>query len=256
MKLIDSHIHIDTYKDEQRERLLSVPDVAYFIAVSMDLASSKTNLQLSKQDARIKPAFGFHPEQDIPDPDEIEALFEWMENHVDSMVAVGEVGLPYYKRQEEMDLDMAPYIDLLERFIVFAKKHDKPIILHAVYEDGETACMLLEKHGMEKAHFHWFKGEDILLRRMNENGYMVSVTPDICYEQEIQHIVDLYPLEKLMLETDGPWPFEERFKNQLTSPEMMYESIVEIAGIKGLPLEKVWEKTFGNTIRFYELYNG
>ena len=71
-----------------------------------------------------------------------------MAEHADEMVAVGEVGLPYYARleaeSEGRPWDNRPYAYLLEQFIAFAKKHHKPVILHAVYEDADIACDLLE----------------------------------------------------------------------------------------------------------------
>jgi TatD DNase family protein len=42
---------------------------------------------------------------------------------------------------------------------------------------------------------------------MKENGYFISVTPDVVYDEEIQLLVQRYPLEQMMIETDGPWPF-------------------------------------------------
>lgn len=106
------------------------------------------------------------------------------------MIAVGEVGLPYYSRLEATEagqtFDDAPYIRLLERFIAFAAKHHKPIVLHAVYEDADIACELLQKHSVTRAHFHWFKGSKATIELMAKRGYSISFTPDITYEVEIQ----------------------------------------------------------------------
>ena len=81
------------------------------------------------------------------------------------MIAVGEVGLPYYLHKEN-PFPIEGYIQILETFITFAKSVQKPIILHAVYEDASLVCDLLEKHSMKKAHFHWFKGD----HRRYKNG--------------------------------------------------------------------------------------
>ena len=102
----------------------------------------------------------------------------------------------------------------MKRFISFAKSVQKPIILHAVYEDAPLVCHLLEKHSIKKAHFHWFKGDQKTITRMIKNGYFISVTPDVCYEKEIRDLVSFYPLEQMMVETDGPWPFEGPFQGQ------------------------------------------
>ena len=210
--MIDAHIHLDHYEEKEQNEILSSLDenhVEALIAVSFDMESCLKNYELSLVDSRVKPAFGFHPEQEIPSQNALNELFSWMEQHVDEMVAVGEVGLPYYKKIEsEIPLEYEPYMELLERFVEFAAKWDKPIVLHAVYEDAALACDLLEKHGVTSAHFHWFKGDKAVVERMIRNGYFISITPDVLYEDEIQELVRVYPLEQMMVETDGPWPFE------------------------------------------------
>src|SRR5690606_6145013 len=147
---------------------------------------------------RIKPAFGFHPEQSLPSTEELEQLFKFMVEHKEAMIAVGEVGLPYYMRKEQTEIPLEPYIEVLEEFVKLAKNLNKPIALHAVYEDAPTVCDLLEKHSIEKAHFHWFKGDTRTIERMIANNYHISITPDILVEKDIQSLAKIYPLTLIM----------------------------------------------------------
>ncbi|MDN4080944.1 TatD family hydrolase [Paenibacillus polymyxa] len=261
--LIDAHIHVDSYPPEQQELLLaSLVDnhVEAIVAVSMHLASSQANLRLAERWPRlVRPAFGLHPEQALPSQAELDLLFHWMDEHVQQMVAVGEVGLPYYNRLEASRsgdaFDIAPYIVLLERFIQFASKHSKPIVLHAVYEDADMACDLLERHGVTQAHFHWFKGSAATTERMARNGYYVSFTPDLLYEEEIRSLARQYPSNQVMAETDGPWPFEGPFTGQQTHPRMTAEVIREYSKLTGQDEATVRQLFYDNTSRFYSLSN-
>ncbi|WP_062106632.1 TatD family hydrolase [Bacillus niameyensis] len=255
-RMIDSHIHLDHY--EEHEITQTVADLenvhcTHLITVSYDLASCRKNLQFAERYPQVKPAFGFHPEQELPSEQEQSELFQWMEEHVDEMVAVGEIGLPYYLRKDHPELKLAGYVDLVEKFLVFAKKWDKPVVLHAVYEDAAIACGLLEKHQIQKAHFHWFKGDAETIRRMINNKFMISITPDVLYEREIQKLVTQYPLELMMVETDGPWPFEGKFARKRTHPEMIHASVSKIAELKDIDVENVYEKLYENTTCFYGL---
>ena len=248
--LIDAHIHLDQYKEHDIPTLLE--EAEHVIAVSMNLPSCEKTLKLSKAYTKVKAAFGFHPEQPLLSDAEEEALFKWIRQHSHEMVAIGEVGLPYYLRQEKA-IDVRPYVALLERFIVLAKELNKPIVLHAVYEDAAIVCDLLEKHQVTKAHFHWFKGDEEVIERMISNGYFISVTPDCTYETEIQQLIKKYPIELMMVETDGPWPFEGSFENMLTSPWMMDHSMEVIASIKGLTTQEAARIITRNTTIFYNL---
>jgi TatD DNase family protein len=261
--LIDAHIHLDLYTAQDRETLLqslSLPTsrIRGLIAVSMHEESCRANLELQCHFPHlIYPAFGFHPEQPLPDGSELERLFSWIRAHNQDAIAIGEVGLPYYNRteaaQQGRPFDNTPYITLLDRFIRLAAELDKPIVLHAVYEDAHIVCDLLEKHGVMRAHFHWFKGDAEVTARMARNGFMISVTPDVLYEPEIAQLVAAYPLELLMTETDGPWPFEGPFAGQTTHPRMISATIRKIAELKQISEQVAGEVLLQNACTFYRI---
>ncbi|CAM4300471.1 TatD family hydrolase [Paenibacillus phoenicis] len=261
LPFIDAHIHIDLYDEDTRERLLQeLPGcgVEAVIAVSMHLASCKLNNALAERYPNlVRPAFGFHPEQPIPEDREIDLLLNWIKQHAEDMIAVGEVGLPYYARQEALQqgkgFELEPYVDLLEKFVMLAKALDKPIVMHAVYEDAELACDLLERHGVTKAHFHWFKGAESTVRRMADRGYAISFTPDIVYESKIQDLARRYPPEQVMAETDGPWPFEGPFAGQITHPRMTRHVALAWANLLGISPEEAAATLYRNTRSFYGL---
>ena len=254
MKMIDAHIHLERYPDKEIDLILERTDsIEALLSVSFDLESCKRNLQLSRKYQKIKPLFGFHPEQSLPTEEEFSKLIKWMVQHQAEMIAIGEVGLPYYLREDQKvsRSQYGKYIDHLDTFVEIARKWDKPIALHAVYDDAPIVCDLLEKHSVTKAHFHWFKGDDKTISRMIEAGYFISVTPEIVYKEKIQNLVQTYPLGKMMIETDGPWPFEGPFLGKMTHPDMMKHSISMIAKIKNLSEEEVSERLLENTKSFY-----
>jgi TatD DNase family protein len=252
--IIDSHIHLDMYKPFEREKILSectMHHVLALISVSYHLKSCYENLKLSQIDGRIKPAYGYHPEQPLPSNEEILDILSFLKENKDSMAAVGEVGVPYYLKQELPELDPAPYHEILQMFVQEAKALDKPIILHAVYEDADKAISLLERFSIHHAHFHWFKGSSKTLQKMKDNGYYISLTPDLLYEKEIMTIAEDYPLELLLVETDGPWKFEGPFRGEMTHPAMIHQTVKKLAEIKREPLQDVYKTVLDNTKKLY-----
>jgi len=259
--MIDSHIHLDSYKPEDQEQIISdLPKygIDHVIAVSLHLASCEANRSLYlAHPERVLPAYGFHPERALPSEQEITNLVKWIEQHQEEMIAVGEVGLPYYMRldaeEKGLPFDLGPYIRLLETFVELAARLDKPIVLHAVYEDADIACDLLEKYNVNRAHFHWFKGSKQTVERMMRNGYYISFTPDIAYEEEIRELAKQVRVDRMMVETDGPWPFEGPFQGQMTHPRMIHSVAEHLAAIKGLSLEETVQHLCDNTKRLYGL---
>ncbi|GAB2532204.1 TatD family hydrolase [Gracilibacillus alcaliphilus] len=252
--MIDAHIHLDWYQPAEREQLINRLEVNGMIAVSNHLKSCKEVWQLAQQYPFVYPAFGWHPEQPLPSDQEIDQILQLIEEKHQEIIAIGEVGLPYYTQREDPSLDPTAYRIILERFVQSAKQYDLPIVLHAVYQDAVIACDLLEDYQIQRAHFHWFKGDQQTINRLIDNQYMISITPDCWYEKEIQALIKRYPLELIMAETDGPWPFEGPFQDQMTHPNMIIEVIKKIAALKQLPAEEVQRQVTNNTIEFYRIH--
>jgi TatD DNase family protein len=262
--LFDTHIHLDLYEPEVRERMLESAlesGVEGVVAVSMGMESCLVNRELAiRYEGRIIPAYGHHPEQPALDEEASSRMCGWIREQAELTdpfaFAIGEVGLPYYTRNEAEDkgeaFDLGPYLLQLERFVQLAAELDRPIVLHAVYEDAELVLDLLERYSIPKAHFHWFKGSPSTVERLLRNGYYISVTPDVLYEPEIRELAVVFPLDHLMVETDGPWPFEGPFTGRVTEPVMVRDVIREIAVLRGLEIGEVNEIIRNNSKQFYE----
>jgi len=258
--LYDAHVHLDGYPPEERDGVMRralAGGVGGAVAVSMGMASCARTREIARQyPGRVLPAYGHHPEQPALEDVELEELCGWIRARRHEPFAIGEVGLPYYLRKEKeaagKSFDEAPYIRQLDRFAALAAELDRPIALHAVYEDADKALELLERNRVRKAHFHWFKGSLDTLRRMADRGCMISFTPDIVYEDEIRQLAAVYPLELIMAETDGPWPFEGPFKGRRTGPEMTGDVIRALAAVRGLDPQETERMVERNTKAFYE----
>ncbi|MCG7408104.1 TatD family hydrolase [Paenibacillus sp. ACRRX] len=258
-RYVDTHIHLDMYDADMASAFMSglgtTAGVEYVVAVSMHLGSCKATELLALASSRVLPAYGYHPEQELPSDEELAALLRWMDQRQSQMCAIGEVGLPYYRREEALTkgekFHREPYIELLEPFVKRAAAWNKPIVLHAVYDDAPIVCDMLEQHNVRKAHFHWFKGDDNTIQRMAANGYYVSLTPDLLYETEIQQLAARYPLGQVMTETDGPWPFDGPFAGHSTEPGMVRSVAAHWAVLHGLSDVEAAEILYNNAKRLY-----
>ncbi|PKG23225.1 TatD family hydrolase [Niallia nealsonii] len=253
-KIIDAHIHLNQYKESTIKKIQDEKSIEGVISVSMDQPSCIRNFQLANCYSFVHAAFGFHPEQPLPKEKELADLIIWIKKHQQHMTAIGEVGLPHYVRKKDPTaFPLEPYIEVLEQFILLAKEFSKPICLHSIYEEAPIVLGLLEKHNYMHAHFHWFKGDEQTIDHLIVNGCFVSITPDLLYEKEIQKLAAKFPLEQLMVETDGPWPFEGPFSQKKTVPYMMHDTVHQIANIKKIQVETVYDCLLSNTKKFFSI---
>ena len=253
----DAHIHLEKYSDQQIGRFFSDDRLEGLIAVSMDIPSSQRTLLLKKKfPGKVFAACGFHPEQ--PAVFDQDQWMQFLYAHRDEIDAIGEVGLPYYlKRQRKKEgkpFDKEAYFNILQTMLKWADEWDKPVILHGVYEDVPLICDFLEETSLQNVHFHWLKTDAETLKRMEKSGYYVSFTPDLLYNDKTRQVARSYPLERVMVETDGPWPFENKFSGKQTEPSMVLAVLEELAVLKKMPFEKVADKVRENTRRFLRIH--
>lgn len=256
----DTHIHLEQYgaRADSLLRESREAGVEALVAVSMNLESCRRTAALAAAHPDlVRPAYGFHPEQPLPDAAALDALFQWIgrEREKGGAFAVGEVGLPYYTKREALQAGLAfdeqPYVALLERFMACAARWDAPVVLHAVYEDAHKALDMLERHRVRRAHFHWFKGDAEAVRRIVRGGYYVSFTPDCLYDEETKPLIGQFPLELMLTETDGPWPFEGPFSGRDTHPSMVRCVVGQIAETHGLTAAEAAEALARNAATLY-----
>ena len=69
------------------------------------------------------------------------------------------------------------------------------------------ALHALKAKGVERAVFHWHKSPLDVTRAILDAGYLVSVTPEVVYRERDRELVEAVPLESLLVESDGPWPY-------------------------------------------------
>lgn len=73
------------------------------------------------------------------------------------------------------------------------------------------------------------------------------------YMKKIQTIVKQYPLEQMRVGTEGPWPFEDKFTNQMTLSKMIHDSVAKIAELKDVTLFDSYRAFYKNMVQFYKL---
>ena len=248
--MFDTHIHLDQYTDQQIAQIVANPKISGLIAVSTNLASFQRLQQLQQKFPKIRPCLGYHPEQPLPSRAEKTQLFELFAKIGADLPACGEVGLPHYLKRANPELDYQPYIELLDAFMLLSKRYDRPLNLHIVYDDTQIALDLMAKHQIHKAQFHWFKASDDMLQKVLATPYMVSITPDILVNPKTQRVAERFPLERIMLETDGPWPHDGF---DIGDIEGQLNAVIEkIAEIKQFPIEEVAYQVAKNSVEFYQ----
>ncbi|HEX6082530.1 MAG TPA: TatD family hydrolase [Methylomirabilota bacterium] len=256
--IIDSHCHLhDPAFADARGTVIRATehDVWGIVAVGCDAATNERTLQAAVDNGKgVWAALGFHPEWKLETAD-LEAVEGQIHAHHSRLVAVGEVGLPWYNLGAASDPDSVRRIarERLDRMIDLAVRYDLPVILHAPHGAAADAVAALKRRSVDRAVFHWHKASPEVTREIVDAGYLISVTPDLVYRARDREMVETVPIESLLVESDAPWPYQGEFENVTSGPWLVARVAEEVAKIKQLPADEVTYQLTVNTCRLFDL---
>ncbi len=201
----------------------------------------------------IFPALGFHPERFEHSEDEAREALEMIARERDSIYAVGEVGLPWYgERASDAGVLNAARV-MLARFARAAVALDLPLILHAPHARAADALAIIREAGVTRAVFHWHKSDEQTTREILNAGYFISLSPEVAYRARDQDLTRMLPADRILVETDGPWPYGGQFAGRLTEPAMIKEVVAAIAHLRCTTFEEIATSTTANARALFRI---
>lgn len=234
--LIDTHTHLcdpafDVDRQEVIKRAIAV-GVDRIISVSETLADAERNLKLADVYPEILPAAGLYPT--ILDIEEAEKMIAFIRKHKANLVAIGEVGLDYWKVQEEADREIQSAI--FRRFIDLSLELDLPLNVHSRSAGKQTIEMLL-KRGAKRVQMHAFDGKASTAQSAVEAGYYFSIPPSIVRSRQKQKLVKSLPVKCLLFETDSP--VLSPIPGERNEPANITVALKAVAEIKEMAVDEI-----------------
>ena len=257
--VIDSHCHLHdpAFRDvSDALRVALTYDVWGVIAVGCDVETNARTLEVAAQAKKtVWGCLGFHPDWDQLTDADLEAVERQITEHHAHVVALGEVGLPWYSLEGKADAAerMERGRARLDRLLRLAARYDLAVSLHAPHGAAVRALEALKRHRIERAVFHWHKASLDTTRAIVDAGYFVSVTPEVVYRDRDRALVELVPLDALLVESDAPWRYDGEFKGMESGPWLASRVAEEVAKIKREPIEETMFHLSSNVCRLFDL---
>lgn len=246
--LIDTHAHIcDAVFDADRPAVMEnarEAGVAYIIAVAETLADSEKNLSLSAQYPMLLAGAGLFPT--ILDPEQAAQVRDLIRNHAGRIAVIGEVGLDYWKVQEEAGREIQR--DIFRGFIDLSLELGIPLNVHS-RSSGRHVIEFLLNHSARRVQLHAFDGKPSSALPGLDAGYFFSIPPSIVRSPQKQKLVRTLPLDRILIETDSPVLGPDAgSRNEPANAALVVKAIAEL---KDLREEAVAEAAAENTRALY-----
>ncbi|MFW6181765.1 MAG: TatD family hydrolase, partial [Spirochaetota bacterium] len=123
-----------------------------------------------------------------------------------------------------------------------------PLNVHSRSAGRHAVALLLEERA-RRVQMHAFDGKVSAALQGVEAGFLFSVPPSVVRSRQKQKLARALPLDALLLESDspvlGPVPGERN------EPANLLIAADAVAGLRGLPRERVLEAAAENATRLY-----
>ncbi len=227
------------------------------IVTGSDLASSHEAAELAAQHrSRLWSTAGVHPHhaQSFTASQRGE-LLDLL--GLESVVAVGECGLDYFRNLSPPAAQRAAFIAQLE----IAAQVRKPVFLHQRDAHDDFVAILREFRGNLKGGVaHCFTGGRTQLEKYLELELYIGVTGWACDERRGRELKDAVPSileDRLLIETDAPYLLPRSLnpppKGRRNEPAYLPHIAAVVAGLRGVTLESVATATTRNAEELFAL---
>lgn len=258
MEYFDTHAHYDDdkFEGDREEILRKIYDAGITKCINMgcDIKSSKTAIEIANSHKFIFAAVGLHPEE-IPQ-DEEEMLktisqIKGLATQNKKVVAIGEIGLDYYWRQDNKELQKEAFIKQIE----LANELKLPVSIHT-RDAIDDMIAIIRKNKIEYGgvlHCCPFNRE--LVKHAIENGLYIGFggTSTFKSSKNAKEILNMVPEDRILIETDSPYLSPEPKRGTRNDSSNLKYVVEKLAEYKEIEPEQIAKKTYENAKRLFRV---
>ena len=251
--IIETYCHLDYLKAFPLQEILSRAQeagVQKFITIGVDPDNLDGVMKLAEDHAPIYFTQGIHP-HDAKNFTSVENDKLISRASHPKMVAIGEIGLDYHYNNSPPEIQRKVF----EQQLQIAVDHDLPIVVHTREADEDTRDILknftpsLKRKGV----IHSFTSGKALAEWCLQEGFYLGFNGIITFKnaRNVQEVVEITPLEQILLETDSPFLTPVPHRGKENAPYYLPFIAEKIAELKNISVEEVLRVAFSNSLNCF-----
>ena len=248
--IIDTHCHIYNSEMENAEEIIkeAADNNIVLILNGTDSKSNEEVLKLAENHENVYAALGYYYTFADRVTDEDISLLDNQLNK-DKVVAVGEIGLDYYKGKE----NKAKQIELFEKMLNLAEKHSLPVIVHSRKAMQDTYDTL-KKHDVIGS-MHSYSGSAEMAEQFIKLGFYIGIGGTITHKnnKKAMKMLNKIGINHILLETDSPYLPPEEKRGEKNTPLNIKYTIRKIAEGLDIREDEVIESTTSNAQKLFKI---
>ncbi|MDP3919690.1 MAG: TatD family hydrolase [Candidatus Omnitrophota bacterium] len=252
---VDTHVHLHfpDYREDREEVIerARAEGIAYFINIGTNLATSREALEIAHAYEDVYASAGIHP-HDAKDAGaaDIAQLEELLKD--DKMVAIGEVGLDFFRNISTPEVQIA----FLERFLELQQRVKKPLVIHCRDAYDKLDEVLASAGGKPyEGVMHCYSSDREVMKRFLDYGFYISFAGPLTYKKNdaLREACRACPIDRLLIETDAPYLPPQSKRGKRNESAYMLETAELMAALHGVRLEALGERITQNAKELFSL---
>ncbi len=259
MDFVDTHCHpqFDNFLPDPDQVIKSAAaaGVSKLIAVGTTLGDSQKAIDIAAKHKFVWASAGSHPHEaaDFIANEKSDARLEHLLKQP-KIVAIGEIGLDYYKNYSSIDNQKQAF----KRQFELGLKTGLPFIFH-VREAFEDFWSIFDAYNSASQPIlgviHSFSASVKELDQVLERGLFVGLNGIMTFTKDQSQLeaARLVPKEKLLLETDAPFLSPKPFRGQACQPKFVIETARFLSELRAEPLDELADYSTANAVKLFGL---
>jgi len=253
--IIDTHAHLDDeqFKDDTEEVIKRAfgAGICCIINSACNIKTTQAAVDLSEKWENIYATAGIHPHDSCEVGSEyLEKLREYLKHP--KVVALGEIGLDYYRDISPRDIQKKVFIEQLE----LAVEVKVPVVMH-VRDAYSDILDIIKKYSdfIPVKVLHCYSGSAEMLKDLLAMGCYISVGGPVTYKnsKKLPEVIKSVPIDRLMVETDCPYLSPEPNRGKRNEPSYITSTVEKIAQIRNEDVSYIEYQTSVNAINAFRL---
>lgn len=256
-EFVDTHCHLDfnTFDDDRQEVLGRAQDagIVKILNPGIDIPSSRSAVALAEEFDAVYAAVGIHPNDALTWNASSKRELEELAKHP-KVVAIGEIGLDYYRDRAPHELQQQIFIDQLE----MAAELGLPVVIHNRQATADILRLLeewsadLRQAGSDLVQnpgvLHSFSGDLPSAHNAISMGFKIGFTGPITYKNadELRRVAGSLPLESALIETDAPFLTPQSKRGSRNEPSYVKYVAEKLAELHNIDIDTTAQATYVN----------
>jgi len=255
MQLFDTHAHIGLIIEDPIEQLIIVQEakqanVSGIVSITNNLRDFFQIYENLKTEHHVFHSIGISPSEVAnPGKDWEDIIKEGTKRK--RIVAIGEIGLDYYRKFGDKDSQIELFIRQLE----IADRLGFPVIIHNREAGEDVLNILREKLPTRGGILHCYSEDYEYAKKALELNLYVSFAGNVTYRnaKNLHETAKNIPLERILIETESPFMVPSVYRGKRNRPSYLVETARFIAQLRDIPIEELTDKLIDNSLCFFNL---